>query len=95
MGTSTNAAHPTERVYYDGLGRVAQTQIDNAYVQEFWRVKRALVTLVAYDGRGREVCRAAPYAVGAAANAYQATACDSKPHGAEHGLRRAGAGGRA
>ena len=77
--TSTkNTARSKERAYYDGLGRVVQTQIDNANVDSLG--VRDLVTSVAYDARGLEVCRGVPYDVAPSANAFQTTKCADKPH---------------
>lgn len=50
-----------ERTFYDGLGRVVQSQ--TAKTDVYGAGDRDIVTTVAYDARGLEVCRATPYPV--------------------------------
>jgi RHS repeat-associated protein len=66
----------TERTFYDGLGRVVQTQ--TAGVVVYSAGTKDIITTVAYDARGLEVCRTTPYASAASATFRTAT-CASRP----------------
>ena len=73
----------TERQFYDGLGRLVQTQTALAEVEGSG--DKDIVVTTAYDARGLAVCTTVPYAVTAyvynknnPVNPFQTTACTAK-----------------
>lgn len=78
-----NTIKNDERAFYDGLGRLVQTQTAKAEVQG--EGDRDIVTLYGYDARGLAVCATVPYAVepyvynpNNPVTPFQTTACTAK-----------------
>jgi RHS repeat-associated protein len=77
-----NDLRSVERQFYDGLGRLVQTQTAAVEVQGKSKDQDVTVS-VAYDARGLDVCRTAPYGEDAyvynGQTPFRSAACTTKP----------------